>query len=83
MKYQYINRMTTSDKYDALCSFDGYDIELVSEFATSVYGMKDSTLGDITYYFFGDDDIDSWIHDNIDDEWYHENIDDEWYHENV
>ena len=73
MKYAYINRMTTGNKYDALCAYD-HDIESIAEFATSVYGMKDSVLGDVTYYFFGDDDIDSWIHDNIDDEWYHENV---------
>lgn len=73
MKYAYINRMTTSDKYNALCTY-AYDVEAVAEFATSVYGMNDSVLGDITYYFFGEDDIDTWIHDNVDDEWYKENV---------
>lgn len=73
MKYAYIKRMTTNDKYDALIAYEP-DIEPIAEFATSVYGINDNVLGDITYYFFGEDDIDEWIHDSIDDEWYHENV---------
>lgn len=73
MKYLYIERMTTGDKYNALIGYCP-DIESIAEFATSVYGMRDHVLGDVTYYFFGEDDIDSWIHDNIDDEWYYENV---------
>ena len=64
MTYDEIDNMDTTEKYETLINFSD-DINEIAEFATSIYGMNDDTLSNITYYFFGVDGIDEWIHDYV------------------
>lgn len=58
------NDMTIFDAFDYLCNELTYEQQSILDFAVSEYGMNDETLGNITYYFYGIDDVYEFIENN-------------------
>lgn len=55
--------MTIFDKYDFMVNLFNDNESAILDFAVDIYGLNDETLGNVTYYLYGIDDIDSWIED--------------------
>lgn len=53
--------MTIFDKYDFMVNLFNNDEFAILDFAVDIYGLNDETLGNVAYYLYGIDDIDSWI----------------------
>ena len=59
-----LSDFTTYEMYDYMLNhLSNKEIDILN-FAVSVYGLNDETLSNVTYYYYGEDDVMQWIIDS-------------------